>query len=529
MDALQAEIQFWELADHLSGSEGLNIVHVNEDGPIVWMEDDRKKPGSVIRLQLKSYDWSRQLRNDINRTYESAKTVRKRLKMRSANVINVILAPFTPVDSYEEDVSKPLPLTAGGKNQMRTILIPSSELEEKLFPLAVEWKLEHMPDFSGAGAADDHEMYVKQLKQRVKKRYETRQNEAKEVFFYGKPRLTFFLLASIAAVFLLMELEGSSMSTLTLIEFGAKFDPLILEGEWWRFFSAMFLHIGMLHLFMNSLALFYLGTAVERIFGTARFAWIYFAAGLAGSLSSFVFNDNISAGASGAIFGLFGALLYFGVRNKKLFFRTFGTSILVILVINIVFGFSVPMIDNGAHLGGLAGGFLAASAAGLPNRQGSWLRPAGLLTMAAAGSILVAVGFGQEVDGSQLQAVYYELGRESVEAEQFDQAEEYLTTALSFDPPENGPIPADVLLPNAYFLLAYAQIQEEQYEQAEENLEQATALRDDFHEAFYNLALLQYERGEYELALESIDRAIEVRNEEDYVELRDQITGSSEI
>src|SRR5699024_12761282 len=96
--------------------------------------------------------------------------------------------------------------------------------------------------------------------------------------------------------------------------------------------SSMFLHIGSLHLFMNMLAIYYLGTAVERIYGSTRFVIIYFISGIIGGLTSFAFNTHIAAGALGALFGLFGALLYFGVIHKQLFYQTIGKCVIFILL-----------------------------------------------------------------------------------------------------------------------------------------------------------------------------------------------------
>src|SRR5690625_3009511 len=109
----------------------------------------------------------------------------------------------------------------------------------------------------------------------------------------------------------------------------------------------MFLYIGFLHLFMKLLAIYYLGTTVEKIYGSVRFILIYFLAGIGGGLTSFAFSMSVSAGASGAIFGLFGALLFFGVIHKKIFFQTMGRGIITIVVLNIIFGFTVSQIDIG--------------------------------------------------------------------------------------------------------------------------------------------------------------------------------------
>src|SRR5690625_1388532 len=170
-------------------------------------------------------------------------------------------------------------------------------------------------------------------------------------------------------MFFILEINGGSTDVETLIQFGAKYNPYMIDGEWWRLVSSMFLHIGFLHLAMNIVAFYYLGVAVERIYVSSRFLIIYFLAGIAGSLTSFTFAMNVSAGASGAIFGLFGALLFFGIVHKKVFFQTMGRNIITIVAINIVLGFVIPQIDIGAHLGGLIAGFIASAIVYLPREK----------------------------------------------------------------------------------------------------------------------------------------------------------------
>ncbi|MDP4170713.1 MAG: rhomboid family intramembrane serine protease, partial [Bacillota bacterium] len=163
--------------------------------------------------------------------------------------------------------------------------------------------------------------------------------------------------------------------------------------EWWRFITPIFLHIGFMHLAMNSLALYYLGTTVERIYGNARFIMIYLFAGISGSIASFIFSIYLSAGASGAIFGCFGALLYFGTNYPKLFFRTMGKNVLAILLINLVFDFTASGIDNAAHLGGLAGGFLATGIVHFPKRKKPLLQILFLIFSVAIISASLYYGF----------------------------------------------------------------------------------------------------------------------------------------
>jgi rhomboid protease GluP len=179
----------------------------------------------------------------------------------------------------------------------------------------------------------------------------------------SKPFVTYILLGSIVIVFLLMTVAGGSTDPRVLIKYGANFGPLILSGQTWRLFTSMFLHIGFLHLVFNSYALFILGVEMERIYGPDRFLTIYMLAGLFGSLASFALRgpDVFSAGASGAIFGVIGMnLAYFTIHRET--FGQFGRqrmlNTLVIIGINLVYGFSVSGIDNYAHIGGLIAGLV---------------------------------------------------------------------------------------------------------------------------------------------------------------------------
>jgi rhomboid protease GluP len=144
---------------------------------------------------------------------------------------------------------------------------------------------------------------------------------------------------------------------------GWKQNDLIRQGEYWRLLTAMFLHGNLVHIFFNGYALFVLGPETERIFSTPRFLALYFLSGLAGSLASYQFSPQPSVGASGAIFGLIGALATFYYLSRATF-GEFGRrqlqSMAAVIIINLLIGFAGGgVIDNFAHMGGLAGGAFA--------------------------------------------------------------------------------------------------------------------------------------------------------------------------
>jgi rhomboid protease GluP len=179
----------------------------------------------------------------------------------------------------------------------------------------------------------------------------------------SKPFLTYALIGAIVIVWLIMEAAGGSQNTEVLRAFGANDGWQILQGETWRLFTSMFLHIGLMHLAFNGYALFIFGLEIERLYGPDRFITIYILSGLFGSLASFASRGPyvLSAGASGAIFGVIGMHLAFFMIHRQTFGQ-FGRqrmmNTLFIIGINLFFGFTIPGIDNLAHLGGLIAGFV---------------------------------------------------------------------------------------------------------------------------------------------------------------------------
>lgn len=178
-------------------------------------------------------------------------------------------------------------------------------------------------------------------------------------------KIPYILIAINVAIFALIFIIDPSLSTSTLISFGAKYDFRIVEGEYFRLITTMFLHASIPHLLFNMIALNAFGRDLEIIFGKRKFLSIYFISGIVGSMGSFIFNDAVGVGASGAIFGLLGANLYLFSINPKAYKQIYGNDILVLIAINLAYGFMVPQIDNSAHLFGLIGGYLTSWAIGI--------------------------------------------------------------------------------------------------------------------------------------------------------------------
>jgi rhomboid protease GluP len=177
-----------------------------------------------------------------------------------------------------------------------------------------------------------------------------------------RPWLTYTLLAVNLLVFGLTRWVGQDVA----FEWGAKINRAILDGQYWRLVTPIFLHAGVVHLFFNSYALYVLGPSVERPFGHVRFLAVYMLAGVAGTLASLHFNQGMSVGASGAIFGLIGAMVAFLYQNRAIFGQAGRAGLrraIEMTIINLLISLT-PGIDLWGHAGGLIGGLLLALAIG---------------------------------------------------------------------------------------------------------------------------------------------------------------------
>jgi membrane associated rhomboid family serine protease len=198
-----------------------------------------------------------------------------------------------------------------------------------------------------------------------------RENAQRAAAFYRLmqrrvPIVTYILVAANVAIFLLGYLYGAPESDATLKNFGALSPRLIEQGQWWRLCSAIFLHASIPHILFNMTSLFVIGTLAERLYGSGRFLAIYLGSGLLGSLTSFFYAvltnnlDILGVGASGAIFGVAGALVAVRFHDSEVIPRRLreriSTSLLPLIILNLGVAFVTPHVDNSAHIGGLLGG-----------------------------------------------------------------------------------------------------------------------------------------------------------------------------
>ncbi|MGO5053008.1 rhomboid family intramembrane serine protease [Lachnospiraceae bacterium LCP25S3_G4] len=179
-----------------------------------------------------------------------------------------------------------------------------------------------------------------------------------------RPICTIAILIINIVVFLGLSFIGMTENAEFMLEHGAMYVPYVeMNQEYYRIFTSLFLHFGFSHLMNNMLMLFVVGRILETELGRAKFVIIYFLAGLGGNFLSMWYdirtkNFVVSAGASGAIFGIIGALLYVVIRNRGRLGTLSSKGLIFMIALSLYYGFTSTGIDNLAHIGGLVTGFI---------------------------------------------------------------------------------------------------------------------------------------------------------------------------
>lgn len=184
-------------------------------------------------------------------------------------------------------------------------------------------------------------------------------------FITTRKKANLIMVAANIVVFLLLSVIGNTNDGIFMLQYGAGYTPYILEGEYYRLFTCIFLHFGIYHIAYNMLCLIFLGDVLETEVGPVRYLIIYILGGLGGNFLSMAMElgtgaFHVSAGASGAIFSVVGAILYIVLRNKGQLGTITIRRLLLMIVVTLGQGVVDVGTNNAAHVGGLAAGFILA-------------------------------------------------------------------------------------------------------------------------------------------------------------------------
>ncbi|MBQ7140592.1 MAG: rhomboid family intramembrane serine protease [Bacilli bacterium] len=199
----------------------------------------------------------------------------------------------------------------------------------------------------------------------INKSNEIKAKKNQDIFAPRKPIVTYTLIIINVILYILSLVIGKN----TMVGLFGLHPELVKAGEYYRIITCMFMHASTTHLLFNMYALYIIGSQIESFFNKFKYIIIYLISGILGCLFSMIFTQTWSVGASGAIFGLLGSMLYFGYHHRMYLGTVIKSQIIPVIVINLIIGFSSSSIDNAAHIGGLIGGILASMMVGVKDRD----------------------------------------------------------------------------------------------------------------------------------------------------------------
>lgn len=347
----------------------------------IWLEN-LNSDVKIIRIVTNYIHNDEQLEFDLLKTHQIARKIKRKTFSFSMNVMSIFLNLGDNVHLTEEEKI----------GNVSCIKIKDLEdLKSRNMLLEVFPDITKETNFKEQGM----ELFMK-ITNEIGRKNEQSAREAEDLFKPKRPVVTSVLILLNIILFAAMYIFGKGSTNIyTLVRFGAFHKELIVSGEYYRLFLSMFLHIGAFHLLCNMYSLYVIGPQLESFFGKWKFLLLYLVSGLSGNLLSMVFpgNGGISAGASGAIFGLLGALVYFGYHYRVYLGTVMKSQIIPLIILNLGIGFIVSGINNAAHIGGLIGGVLMAMAVGVPYKSTKTEKVNGWILTAIFLGFMIYMGF----------------------------------------------------------------------------------------------------------------------------------------
>lgn len=341
----------------------------------IWLENLDEEQ-EIVRIVLHHIHNNEQYKFDVFKTNRIVRKIKAKTFSFKLNTLSIFLNLGNSVD-----LSKELP-----KNGVATYITDEKDVkEDKLL-------LEAFPDLykSISKNKEKGELLFLKITKEINEHNNKDKKQMSEVFKMKKPIITYILLLINILLFVVPALLGQSDNVFR--DF-AVFAPYIKQGEYYRLITGTFIHANIAHLLFNMYALWIIGIQLESFIGKWKYLLVYLFSGLTASLMSITFHTTtVSVGASGAIFGLLGAMLYFGYHYRVYLGTVIKSQIIPLILLNIVLGFLVPGIDNAAHIGGLIGGTLMLVGLGVDYKSATFEKVNGVITTILYLAFLIYMG-----------------------------------------------------------------------------------------------------------------------------------------
>lgn len=332
-----------KLLHYFITERGYNPVVIRGIKDEIWLEnlnDDYK----IVRIVSGYIHNNEQFKFDLFKTKNLLKSIKKKTLSFKISALSIFVNLGDNVDINEFSNS----------NIKFAKVEDIDDLKKYRFVIDTFPDITNDMDFKEKGL----ELFIK-ITDDINRKNENDARMNEDVFKPKKPFITYGLIFINVLIYLLCILNNNLITTLAVNRY------FITSGQYYRLITGIFCHASIWHLVFNMYALYIIGMQLESFLGKYKYLTIYLLSGLSGSLLSILFSSNYSVGASGAIFGLMGSLLYFGYYYRVYLDSVVKSQIIPLILINLIIGFSFNGIDNFAHVGGLVGGILSTMALGV--------------------------------------------------------------------------------------------------------------------------------------------------------------------
>ena len=347
-----------KLLHYFITEKGYNPIILHGAKDEIWLENSDGEY-SIVRIVTNYIHNDEQFDYDIFKTKQIMRSIKRKTFTFSMNALNIFVNLGENVHLEENDAKL--------KNIDCIELKEINDLNKYKTVISAYPDILEVEDVKEEGL----ELFMK-LTEEINKKNIDDASKADEIFSKKRPIVTYALILSNIIMFIMCILAGGNLFNMDpnlLYNFGGMVNYQTMSGpaELYRLVTSMFLHGEILHIGFNMYALYVLGPQLESFFGKTKFFIIYMLSGIIGNLVSMVLQQSniVSVGASGAIFGLIGAFLYFGYHYRVYLGSVIKSQIIPLLLINLVLGFMIASVNMAAHIGGLVGGLLAAKMVGV--------------------------------------------------------------------------------------------------------------------------------------------------------------------
>ncbi len=316
----------------------------------IWLEN-MDGPYRVVRINSNHIHNEEQLKFDILKAKSVLKQIKRKTFSVSMNMLNIFLdMDYKPVEEY-----KNMDLVSIDKLEN----VPNNKILASAFKkITTNLSTDRI----------DIEQLINKTED-VNRKTEKQNKEYENIFKPKKLVITPVIIMTCILYFIYIFIQTKNhLNAQNLLYYGAVQRDYVTSGEWYRLFSCIFIHASILHLLLNMYALYIIGSQMESYIGKIKFLTVFIVSGLIGSLSSVIFSTHVSVGASGAIFGVLGALLYFAYHYRLILGNSLKHDIIPVIIVNLLIGFLIPGVDIMAHVGGLIGGAFTMMAVGVPGK-----------------------------------------------------------------------------------------------------------------------------------------------------------------